>query len=241
MKKVNIGADAPILEVMATMRAMRRLKPDPVPDELLTKLVEAATWAPTGGNAQGYQFVVVTDRDRIAKVAELWQVIADYYLAGIARVVPPGSTEAQQEKLRQALRYQRDHFADTPALIVVCADIGPYVRRVRAHTGELVRATLRLGPRRAVALAANTRRFTALGDAASVYPGVQNLLLAARALGLGATLTTWHLFLESEFKAALGIPRSVGTYAIVPIGWPLGNFGPVTRHPAESVIHRDHW
>jgi nitroreductase len=74
-----------------------------------------------------------------------------------------------------------------------------------------------------------------------VYPGVQNLLLAARAHGLGATLTTWHLALESEFKAVLGIPRGVQTYALIPVGWPRGNLGPVKRRPASEVIHRDRW
>ena len=81
---VSVGADAPILEVMATMRAMRRLKPDPVPDELLDELVEAATWAPSGGNLQAYSFVVVTDRGQMARLAELWRVICDWYLATLA-------------------------------------------------------------------------------------------------------------------------------------------------------------
>jgi nitroreductase len=74
-----------------------------------------------------------------------------------------------------------------------------------------------------------------------VYPGVQNLLLAARAHGLAATLTTWHLALESEFKSVLGIPRNVHTFALVPVGWPRGNFGPVKRRQAAEVIHRDRW
>ncbi|HEX4356559.1 MAG TPA: nitroreductase family protein [Pseudonocardia sp.] len=73
------------------------------------------------------------------------------------------------------------------------------------------------------------------GGAASMYPSVQNILLTARALGLGATLTTWHLVLESEFKAVLGIPRSVHTFAVVPVGWPRGRFAPA------EVIHRDGW
>ena len=65
--------------------------------------------------------------------------------------------------------------------------------------------------------------------------------LAARALGLGATLTTWHLVLESEFKAVLGIPRSVHTFAVIPVGWPRGRFGPVARHAPADVLHRDGW
>jgi nitroreductase len=235
------GEDAPIFHVMRTMRAMRKLKPDPVPDELLTQLVEAATWAPSGSNSQGYHYVVVTDREQIAKVAELWRVVSGYYLEGIARAVPPGSTEEKHEKLRAALRYQRDHFEETPALIVACYDMGPYVQRLRAQAKHIASATAHLGPRRAASVLRSTRRFTELGEAASIYPGVQNLLLAARALGLGATITTWHHMIEGEFKAALGIPAKINTYAVVPIGWPVGNLGPTARLPVQEVIHRDRW
>ena len=99
---VPIGRDAPIFEVMATMRAMRRLKPDPVPRELLLELVEAATWAPSGGNVQAYQFVVVTDRAQMARMGELWRAVCDDYLATFATVVPEGMDEAAYERLRGA-------------------------------------------------------------------------------------------------------------------------------------------
>ena len=78
-------------------------------------------------------------------------------------------------------------------------------------------------------------------EAASIYPGVENLLLAARALGLGACLTTWHLFADAELKAILGIPPDVDTYAVIPVGWPLGHHGPVGRGPVDEQIHRDRW
>ena len=111
---VPIGADAPLLEVMRTMRAMRRLKPDPVPEEMLEQLVEAATWAPSGGNVQGYHYVVVTDRDQMARVAELWREVSSFYLDAVATVVPEGMTEQAYDRLRDALRFQRDHFARDP-------------------------------------------------------------------------------------------------------------------------------
>jgi nitroreductase len=84
-------------------------------------------------------------------------------------------------------------------------------------------------------------RVAAMGEAASVYPGVQNLLLTARALGLGATMTTLHLLLEREFKAVLGIPRHTHTFAMVPVGWPRGRFGPVKRRPVADVIRWNRW
>ena len=74
-----------------------------------------------------------------------------------------------------------------------------------------------------------------------MFPGVQNLLLAARAHGLGAVMTTWHLEQEQEFKAILGIPRRVKTFAIIPVGWPQGRFGEVGRRPAAEAIRYDGW
>ena len=76
---------------------------------------------------------------------------------------------------------------------------------------------------------------------ASIYPAVQNMLLAARALGLGATLTTRHLLYEKEAEAALGLPPGVHSYAILPIGYPMGKFGPVGRGPLKEVVYEDQW
>ena len=238
---VPIGPDAPILEVMATMRAMRRLKPDPVPDELLEKLVEAATWAPSGGNLQAYSFVVVTDRGQMARLAELWRVVVDFYLATFATEGPDHMSQERFERLREALRFQRDHFHETPAVIVACYDLGDWIARLRGQWRRFAGALQRLGPGRAATLLRGAPAFGGRSEAASVYPGVQNLLLAARAHGLAAALTTWHLALEPEFKAVLGIPNRVRTFAIVPVGYPRGNFGPVKRRPPADVIHRDRW
>jgi nitroreductase len=238
---VPVGADTPIFEVMSTMRAMRRLKPDAVPDEMLEQLVEAATWAPSGGNIQAFSFVVVTDRDQMARLAELWRVVCDFYLASFATVTPDHMSQARYDRLKEALRFQRDHFHETPAVIVACYELSVWTGRLQRQWRHFVDAIRKLGARRGATLAAGLPAFSARSEAASVYPGVQNLLLAARALGLAATLTTWHLALEPEFKAVLGIPRSVKTFAVVPIGWPRGNFGPVVRRPAAEVIHRDRW
>lgn len=235
------GADAPIFEVMQTMRAMRRLKPDPVPGELLDQIVEAATWAPSGGNIQGYHYVVVTDREVMARVAELWRDVSSFYLDTIATVVPEGMTEEKYEKLRAALRFQRDHFHETPAIIVPCYDTGRWSRQLREKGREFIGRLRAEGTGRAAVMLRSAKRSGDMAQAASVYPGVQNMLLAARSLGLGATLTTWHLFVESEFKKVLGIPRSVQTYAVIPVGWPRGNFGPVVRTPAAERVHRDRW
>jgi nitroreductase len=226
-----VADDAPLFEIMRTMRAMRRLQPDPVPDELLERLVEAATWAPSGSNEQGYEFVVVTDRALMARLAPLWGRSVDAYLDSVGRVTPAG----QNDGVRRAARYQREHFHETPALIVAC------YRSRRPDAATAARLLRSFPPTDAARLLARAPRINALAEASSVYPGVQNLLLAARALGLGAVVTIWHLMLEHEWKRELGIPRGVNTYAVVPVGWPLGRFGPVTRRPAAEAIHRDRW
>jgi nitroreductase len=227
----SIGEDAPILEVLATMRAMRRLKPDPVPDELLEKLVEAATWAPSGSNLQAFEFVVVTDRAVMAELGELWSKSVDLYLKTVGEVTPA----AQDAGARSALLFQRDHFAETPAVIVAC------YRGTRADPRLLGGFAKAMAPADFARLLPRLQRMALLGEASSVYPGVENLLLAARALGLGAVITVWHLFYEHEWKRVLGIPKNVQPYAVVPVGWPRGRFGPVTRRPAREVIHRDRW
>ena len=84
-------------------------------------------------------------------------------------------------------------------------------------------------------------RMAARTEGASVYPAVENLLLAARAHGLAACLTTWHLLTEDEFKEVLGIPKNVKTWAVIPIGWPLRRFGPIRRRPVDEVIHHERW
>jgi nitroreductase len=232
---VPVGEDAAVFEVMATMRAMRRLKPDPVPDELLERLVEAATWAPSGGNIQGYGFVVVTERAQMAKLAALWRRCVDLYLGSVGARSPSTMDAAGWERLRAAVLYQRDHFDETPAVIVPCYSAP------RVDAGSAKAMLGRMSPGEAVRLGARVMQASRLAEASSVFPGVQNLLLAARALGLGANITQWHVFLEHEWRAALGLPRGVNMYAVIPVGWPLGRFGPVKRRPATEVIHRDRW
>jgi nitroreductase len=186
---------------MSTMRAMRRLKPDPVPDELLEKLVHAATWGPSGSNLQGYEFVVVTDRGVMRRLAQLWGRSVDAYLDSLGRVTPA----TQDDRVRRAALYQRDHFHETPALIVAC------YRGNRVDSRSARRLLRSFPPGDAVRLAARGLRINVLGEASSVYPGVQNILLAARALGLGAVITIWHLMLEHEWKKELAIPSDIHT------------------------------
>jgi nitroreductase len=228
-----------LLATMSSMRAMRRLAPDPVPEAILTGLIEAATWAPSGNNAQAESFVLVTDRAVMARLAPIWRRAVDTYLA-IIDAAHRGPWDEASSRVRAAILYQRDHFAETPALIVACYDDAA-VRRSRRDMGTIRRVLRAVGVRELLVLSRAMGRFADRSAAASVYPAVENLLLAARAAGLGACMTTWHLLVEPDLKRVLGIPNAVDTYAVIPIGWPLGQFGPVTRRPVHTFVRRDGW
>ena len=198
-----------IFDIMHTTRAMRRLKPDPVPDELIVRILRAGASAANGGNTQKWRFLVLKDPAR-KQVVQTWykkayeEVIGPRY-AGSAP--PPGTDAARYHRQHQAVEYLTEHYHEAPVWIVAC----------------LIDDT----PSR--------------WSGASIYPAVQNMLLAARALGLGSTLTTRHLIFEAESEAALGLPPGVHSYAILPIGWPMGNFGPVGRGPLEEITYLDNW
>jgi nitroreductase len=210
-----------------------------VPRELLTELVQAATYAPSASNTQAYTFLVVTDRDQMRALAEPWRACVDFYQS--IAVPPAGMTRDRFEAMLAASRHQAERFAEVPALIVPCYDLGSWQRRVERNVVGVSRGLYGLGWRRSVSLVRHSSRAVAITEAGCVFPGVENLLLAARARGLGATLTTWHLEQEREFKAILGIPRRVKTFCMIPVGWPTGRFGEVRRRPAAEAIRYDRW
>jgi nitroreductase len=193
-------------EVASTQRAMRRLKPDPVPEELIWKILQTAIMAPSGGNAQPWNFLVVRDAEKKRKIGE-WYLDAWKKSYGPARDAMLAN-EAMARTYRSA-DHLANHLADVPVLII---------------------ATIRVGMQRV----GNT-----LG--ASIYPAVQNLMLAARAEGLGTTLTTLHKLHEAEVRQLLGVPDDVETMALIPLGWPKGKFGTPSRLPIEKVVYWDQW
>jgi nitroreductase len=206
-----MGEGTDLFEIIHTTRAMRRLKPDPVPDELIRKILQAGVCAASGGNSQRWRFLII--KDPVIK-----QAVQRYYKRAFDEVVgpryatsapPPGVTKERYQRQHAAVEYLTDHFHEAPVWIVACIEEGT---------------------------ATPTR-----SSGASIYPAVQNMLLAARALGLGATLTTRHLLFEKETEAALGLPPGVRSYAILPIGYPMGHFGPVGRGPLSDVVYADRW
>ncbi len=229
-----------LMDVMATMRAMRRLDDRPVAPELLNKLVQAASWAPVGGNRQDYRFIVITDRSQLVRLAPHWSKAMGFYLGALRPSLSPAEFP-RFERVVAAMGYQCEHFADIPALIVVCFQPSNFWRRLVGRPRTALRELSALSWVDRLRVVGNLGRWAHRASAASVYPAVENLLLAARAHDLAATLTTWHSAFEQDFKAVLKIPRAVHIYAIVPVGYPLGHFGPVRRRPVEELLDQDYW
>lgn len=208
-----------LYEAMSTLRAVRRLRPDPIPPEVLTRVLQAACWAPTGGNQQPWRVVVVQDPDRKAALAELYRPEWYRYIDNPA--VPrndtvPEEVKAARERMIASGSYLADNLAEAPAILLFCADF----RRMAVTDAGLDRQSLVGG--------------------GSVYPPVQNAMLACVAEGLGCTLTTLHCFREDEVKTALDIPDEWATAAMVPIGYPvLRGHGPISRQGPEVMAYQD--
>jgi nitroreductase len=230
-----------LFETMSTMRTMRRLEPEQVPRELLERLVQAATWAPSGGNTQTVRYVVVDDRTQIARIAPLWRRVHQWYVTGQGGANPPTFSTEQWTRTLDATQYLADHFEDVPALIAVCNDMSEVRSRTLALGVPMANAFRKLGARHGATAARNLLTFTRRSVAASAYPAAENLLLAARGCGLAASLTTWHLLFDQELKTILGIPGHLDTYALIPLGYPIGRFGPVSRRPVSEFLHWNHW
>jgi nitroreductase len=205
-----IKFDMSLEEAMATQRAIRRLKPDPVDDALVLHLIELALKAPTGSNAQNWEFIVVRDPAVKAKLARLNRRAWNLY-GGIGRRIAQRNHDEGMTKILNAVQWQADHFEEIPVIVVAC------LRGVIAPWPPIAASS-------------------AYG---SIYPSVQNLLLAARAAGLGAALITLPLWSKWLARRALGLPWNVSPCAVVPLGWPKGRYGPTTRRPVEEVVSLD--
>jgi nitroreductase len=221
--------DIGLFEAIQSARSIRRLKPDPVPEELITKILDAAIRAPSGGNAQSWAFIVVSDRGLRRQLGAIYRRASDIAEAMYAaRGRPPHLTERQYARLMAAGAHLWEHMGDAPVLLLPCS------RRPSQPPREV------LPP----AVAARWEDELAYVDrirGASIYPAVQNIILACRALGLGTVITTNHIRCEGEVKALLGIPEDVSTWALMPIGWPIDKFGPLHRRPLAEVAHADRW
>ncbi len=209
-----------VYEAMRTLRTIRRLKPDPIPGDVLRRVLEAASYAPTGGNVQPWRVIVVRDAAKKARLQQLYAKRWHDYVAHYAKLVagqPPEAVAATQKTLASG-NHLAAHLHEAPVLLVFC--FNPEIMAITDSALE---------------------RVSVVGGA-SIYTAVENALLACRAEGLGCTLTTLLCQDEPELCALLEIPKPWATACVVPIGWPLsGSHGPLKRRPVEKLAFVDAW
>lgn len=193
----------PLGEVIFSLRAIRRFRPDPIPDDDLRAVLDAAIRAPSGGNTQPWRFIVIRDPAVRAPFAALyreawWAKRKDQGIHGPEDIAP-------DDRVARAAMRLADEIGQAPVIVLVCATAG------------------------------------GAGAMASVIPAVENLLLAARALGIGGTITTLHAVVEERVRSLLGIPGAAQIVYCLPLGYPRGRFGPTSRRPLAEVCAADRW
>lgn len=208
----------PLVEAMQTQRAVRRVLPDPVDDAIVVRCIELALRAPTGSNGQTWEFVVIKDAGVKAYFAKRYRQAWKVYGAAGRRAK---GDDPSMVKVLDAVQWQVDHFEEIPVIVVPC---------LRSEAMAAQRMPLGIGPHVGVS-----------SFYGSIYPSVQNLLLAARAFGLGASLITLPLWNLAGARRALGLPWTVTPVCMVPMGWPRGRYGPTTRRPVGDVVHLDRY
>jgi nitroreductase len=200
-----------LLETIRTTGTCRYFRTDPVPDDVLRRVLDATRFAPTGGNRQGVRFVIVRDAAKRRALADLYLPLWQQYAS--RAVAKPG---APLPKLLENADHMAKHLHEVPVLVVVCA-----------QTADLMATDRHLDRVSVVA-------------GASIYPAVQNLLLAARAEGLGTALTTLLCAVEPKVKELLSIPDYALTAALIPLGYPEKPFPKkLGRRPLEETIYAD--
>ena len=214
-------AEMGVYEAMRTLRAVRRLKPDPIPDDVLYRVLEAATWAPTGGNQQPWRIIAVKDREKKNRLgqwyAERWSAFSKLYRSALPADM---AQDARARMLRTiaAGDYLAQHFGETPLIAMFC-----------------------FNPKQMAITDAKQNRPSVVGGG-SVYPSVENFLIACRAEGLGCVLTTLLCEVEPQVKELLAIPEGWGTAATIPVGYPVGRgHGPLIRRPVRDLAYLDTW
>lgn len=212
---MTVEPEPGIFEIMYSTRAMRKLKSDPIPEETLKKIIDAGIRAPSGGNMQDWAFLLVRETERK-------RFIRDYYWntwqAMMGESGIPDEMPAKQQRMLKAAAHLAAHMDEAPVLLLACT---------KTEYPPLA--------------AMKNDRANAAVIHGTIYPAVQNILLACRASGIGATLTTIHCMFEEELKKKFNIPADMEVSALIPMGYPQGKFGPVSRGPVDDVIHWDEW
>ena len=199
-------------EALYTTRAMRRVKADPVPDDVQQRIIDAAVHAPSGGNTQEWRFLLVDDHDVIGRIAPLYRESVDFLWEHIyherlasAEAEPDLPDSKQFLAIRGSVEWAADNFDQYPLLFFAFSH--------------------------------------GIGGGGSIYPAVWSAMLAARAEGVGSSLTSILVVKAAEVLEILGVPADDGweMACCVPMGYPLGRWGVAKRQPAHEVTYRNAW
>jgi len=210
----------PVIEAIMTTRAIRRFTDEPVTSEEITLCLAAAQQAPSGGNVQPQQYLVLTAPEAKAIAADWYARAYDRYERSLPEATDfrDDAARASWERTRNASRHLADHLADAPAIVMFLQPIIPWAPADSEGPMDIGRLD------------------------ASVYPAVQNFCLAARSLGIGTALTTVIRIHTAEVLAAFGVPEGrFEIAALVPMGRPRGSFGVAPRKPSVKVTHINSW
>jgi nitroreductase len=201
-----------IYEALYTTRAMRRVRPDPIPREVQARILDAAIRAPSGGNTQNWRFLLVDDqgvKDRLGPIyrdcmTQLWATIYKERLE-VANAAPDEPENAEMLRIQRSAQHLADHFEDYPLLLLSFVQFDP--------TGG------------------------------SIFPATWSAMLAARAEGVGASLTSVFFFRLDDVLEILGVPKEDGWLfsSCVCFGYPTGRWGVAPRRPVEEVSFQNHW
>jgi nitroreductase len=216
-------AEIGLFEAMYSAGAIRRFRTDPVSDDIITKILDAAIRAPSGSNAQSWLFVVVKDAEQRRRLGAVYKKASDILMklySGAAR--PEHIDEKKYDRFMKAVVHLFDHMGDAPVLLVPCLKASMWAggAKLPDDVKQKMAGSVRIA-------------------GSSIYPAVQNVILACRAFGLGTVLTTIHAFFEDEVREILSLPADVQTYTLMPIGYPQGHHYPVKRKPVSEVVCLD--
>ncbi len=216
-----------VLDAIHTTRAQRYLKPDPIPEDVIWQILDAAIRGPTGGNQQGWGWVVIRDEATKREIAKVYseRIMAAYGYErvsdeelGTARITRGEIAEGEigiDVRNRRGVVHLAEHYAEAPVIVAP-------VMQTAARMDD------------------NTRRSGA-GLAGSIYGAVQNMMLAARAFDIGSVMT-WTLDEESGINELLGLPENAFVMCLIPLGYlEKGRFSQARRKPLGEVVHWDRW
>lgn len=208
------------IDAIMTLRAIRRFTDEPVTEAEVITCLRAARQAPSGGNIQPWQFLIVREPTIRRGLGDIYRRAYSRYEPAMLAATPPFRDEAEAERYRRTVesaRYLAAHLQEAPVIVLF---LMPNI----SMSLQDEEGPLDVGP-----------------PYASLYPAVQNFMLAARSLGIGTTLTTVIRTYQDEVRELLGIPERYEIAALVPMGRPRGRFGIAPRKPLSAITHWDHF